>query len=173
LIAIFDKLLPKTDFIQLPGDEIVEKKHANVKILTAQMESADLSKRKTRKWPGLGPNVFAVDYAELFDHYKEFSSQSTTEDAPPESQRAPPVKGAPTPVEESAGNELTSEVEVMNTDHHKVIIKARNEFYNVFKTRFESSIKDLVSKYDALRMEEINFSQYWSNNLKEITVKHI
>jgi len=38
----------------LPGDEIVEKKHANIKMLTAQMESADLSKRKMRKWPGLG-----------------------------------------------------------------------------------------------------------------------
>ena len=40
----------------LPGDEIVEKKHANIKMLTAQMESADLSKRSMRKWPGLGAN---------------------------------------------------------------------------------------------------------------------
>ena len=35
LIRIFDKLLPKIDFMMLPGDEIVEKKHANIKILTA------------------------------------------------------------------------------------------------------------------------------------------
>lgn len=35
LIKIFDHLLVKADFIMLPGDEIVEKKHANVKILTA------------------------------------------------------------------------------------------------------------------------------------------
>jgi len=55
----------------LPGDEIVEKKHANIKMLTAQMESADLSKRKTRKWPGLGASVFEVDYANLFAEYKE------------------------------------------------------------------------------------------------------
>ena len=70
LIKIFDKLLPKIDFIMLPGDEIVEKKHANIKILTAQMESADLSKRVTRKWPGLGPNIFEVQYEQLFDAYK-------------------------------------------------------------------------------------------------------
>jgi hypothetical protein len=54
----------------LPGDEIVEKKHANIKILTAQMESADLSKKTSRKWPGLGPNVFKVKYEELFEAYK-------------------------------------------------------------------------------------------------------
>lgn len=35
LVAIFDKLIPKSDFIMLPGDEIVEKKHANIKMLTA------------------------------------------------------------------------------------------------------------------------------------------
>jgi len=35
MIAIFDKLIPRTDFIMLPGDEIVEKKHANIKMLTA------------------------------------------------------------------------------------------------------------------------------------------
>lgn len=55
----------------LPGDEIVEKKHANIKMLTAQMESADLSKRKTRKWPGLGASPFEVDYASLFEEYKD------------------------------------------------------------------------------------------------------
>lgn len=36
LIKLFDCLLYKEDFILLPGDEIVEKKHANIKTLTAQ-----------------------------------------------------------------------------------------------------------------------------------------
>ena len=35
LIKLFDCLLYKEDFILLPGDEIVEKKHANIKTLTA------------------------------------------------------------------------------------------------------------------------------------------
>mmetsp|Transcript_41807 Transcript_41807/g.63874 ORF Transcript_41807/g.63874 Transcript_41807/m.63874 type:complete len:434 (+) Transcript_41807:2820-4121(+) len=35
LIAIFDRLIQKAAFIMLPGDEIVEKKHGNIKILTA------------------------------------------------------------------------------------------------------------------------------------------
>jgi len=39
------------------------------------MESADLSKRTTRKWPGLGPNVFIVDYAALFPDFDEFKTE--------------------------------------------------------------------------------------------------
>merc|ERR1711934_1184552 len=81
LIKIFDALLPKAAFIMLPGDEIVEKKHANIKMLTAQMESADLSKRATRKWPGLGPSVFEVDYAALFEEYKDLKKEGEGEEA--------------------------------------------------------------------------------------------
>ena len=65
LVSVFDKLTPSSAFIMLPGDEIVEKKHGNIKMLTAQMESADMSKRVTRKWPGLGQNVFKIDYQKL------------------------------------------------------------------------------------------------------------
>ena len=39
------------------------------------MESADLSKKLTRKWPGLGPNVFEVDYGAMFEEYKEFKNE--------------------------------------------------------------------------------------------------
>ena len=35
LIRMFDCLFYKEDFILLPGDEIVEKKHQNIKTLTA------------------------------------------------------------------------------------------------------------------------------------------
>lgn len=65
LVCVFDKLIQFSAYIMLPGDEITEKKHGNIKMLTAQMESADLSKRLTRKWPGLGDNVFKIDFAGL------------------------------------------------------------------------------------------------------------
>lgn len=122
MIQIFDRLLPKSAFIMLPGDEIVEKKHANIKMLTAQMESADLSKRATRKWPGLGPSVFEVDYAALFEEYKDLKKEGEGE-----GQQAAP---------EEPDNEIKSDIEVQNTPHHKAIIKARNEYHTAFKTRF-------------------------------------
>lgn len=143
LVSIFDKLLPKSCFIQLPGDEIIEKKHGNIKMLTAAKESADLSKRTTRKWPGLGPNVFEIDYGALSEAYKK-------PDAEPH---------------DMPHNELTSEIEVKNTDHHKSIIKARNKYYQDFKVRFEASIKDIIAKYDELRKEEYRFTNYWNQNL--------
>jgi len=157
LIKVFDNLIPKDAFIQLPGDEIVEKKHGNIKMLTAQMSSADLSKRKTRKWPGLGAAPFQIEYGKLFPQYREGDAE---EEKPS------------TPSEEKT-NEIIAEIEVMNTDHHKSIIKARNEFYSAYKTRFEQSIQSTMKEYDEYRKEEHRFSAYWASNLEEITKKHI
>lgn len=67
LVRVYDCLFYKEDYIMLPGDEIVEKKHQNIKVLTAQAQKQDLGKRATRKWPGLGPSVFEIDYATLFE----------------------------------------------------------------------------------------------------------
>lgn len=163
LIKVFDHLLPKSAFIMLPGDEIVEKKHANIKLLTAQIQSADLSKRKTRKWPGLGEPPFKIDYEKLFPQYKQ---QAEGEEGAQAQQQQPPA------VDEKT-NEIKSEIEVQNTDQHKMIIKARNEFYGNFKTRFEQSIQDIMATYDDYRKEEYRFSDYWATNLAEITKKHI
>jgi hypothetical protein len=55
----------------LPGDEIVEKKHKNIKLLTASAQNTDLSKRPTRKWPGLGANIFEIDFEKQFAQYTE------------------------------------------------------------------------------------------------------
>jgi hypothetical protein len=62
LIAIFDATIYKDDFIMLPGDEVVEKKHKNVKFLTAMNNGTDLGLQKTRKFPGLGAPIFRVDF---------------------------------------------------------------------------------------------------------------
>jgi len=135
----------------------VEKKHANIKILTAQMEAADMSKRVTRKWPGLGACIFEIDYENLFEAYKV-----KDEDRP-----------SSAPDKELVKNELTAEVEVANTEFHKSIIKSRNEYYGTFKTRFDKSIQKIMTSFDLLRVDEQAFNKYWNNNLKELTIKHI
>lgn len=63
---LFNNLIYKENFIMLPGDEVIEKKHKNVKHLIAMERNEDLSRRETRSFPGLGPNVFKVDFAKLF-----------------------------------------------------------------------------------------------------------
>ena len=158
LIFIFDSLIPRDTFIMLPGDEIVEKKHQNIKLLTAAMTNTDMSKRPTRAWPGLGENVLVINYDEML---AEPSADDTDQDEQP---------ADPEPREE---NELTGDVSLKNTDHHKSIVKARNRYYELYKTRFLSSVADIKSKYDNLRNEEDRFSAYWARNLAEITKKHI
>jgi len=66
LILLFNNLVYKENFIMLPGDEVIEKKHKNVKHLIAIERNEDLSRRETRSFPGLGPSVFKVDFAKLF-----------------------------------------------------------------------------------------------------------
>ena len=66
LIKLFDGIIYKENFIMLPGDEIVEKKHKNVKHLMAMAQNTDLSKRPTRKYPGLGANKFKIDFEKQF-----------------------------------------------------------------------------------------------------------
>lgn len=97
-----------------------------------------------KKWPGLGPNPFEIDYASMFDKYKELGGggvqASATPIQPPPAQ--PPAKGAP-PVQENSINtinQIESEIEIKNTEFHKCIVKARNESYAFFKTRFMASI---------------------------------
>jgi hypothetical protein len=61
-IKAYSGLLYKEDFIMLPGDEIVEKKHMNIKQLTALADGNDLAKKPQRSWPGLGKHPFEIDY---------------------------------------------------------------------------------------------------------------
>jgi len=66
LILLFNNLVYKENFILLPGDEVIEKKHKNIKHLIAMERNEDLSRRETRTFPGLGPSVFKIDFAKLF-----------------------------------------------------------------------------------------------------------
>ena len=148
----------------MPGDEIVEKKHKNVKHLMAMAQNTDLSKSKTRKFPGLGPNIFKVDFEKQFAYgpvqTAEFNSRMGSAAADKDGEDIEP-------------NEVNTEVEIQNTVHHKAIVKARNEHYVEFKQRFAASLSELMSKYDEERKVELRFAQYWQDNLREITAKHI
>lgn len=82
----------------LPGDEIVEKKHKNIKHLMAMDANTDLSKRATRKFPGLGPSIFQVDFEKQFAAYRELdatgaeggaASALSKPGSPPASPQAP------------------------------------------------------------------------------------
>mmetsp|Transcript_33810 Transcript_33810/g.44658 ORF Transcript_33810/g.44658 Transcript_33810/m.44658 type:complete len:200 (+) Transcript_33810:3238-3837(+) len=175
MIRLFDALIYKEHFIQLPGDEIVEKKHKNIKHLMAMDANTDLSKRATRKFPGLGQPIFQVDFEKQFEAYRntEGASDGHQSRASMRPESAAKSNAGGEGSEGTQKNEVACEVEVQNTLHHKAIVRARNDNYGVFKWRFQQSLDYIMSKFDEERKEEIRFQEYWQENLKEITVKHI
>jgi len=160
MVSLFNRVINKENFIMLPGDEIIEKKHKNIKLLIAQERNEDLSRRETRKFPGLGASVFKIDFSKYSD------AGYASSEPPKTSTMSIDVPAIPE-------NEINTDVTIQNTLHHKAIIKARNEFYLQFKKRFEDSLRRIMSKYDSERSNEMKFNAYWASNLKEITVKHI
>ena len=159
LVLLFNNVPYKEHFIMLPGDEVVEKKHKNIRHLMAMERNEDLSRRETRTFPGLGVCSFKIDFAKLS----------------PEAYSQPDSGATQTQQEEKKvpENEINTPVEIKNTQHHKMIIKARNESYQTFRERFNVSVLRILQKFDADRTEEHRFNAYWKENLKEITAKHI
>lgn len=141
----------------LPGDEIVEKKHKNVKHLMAIANNTDLSRSKTRKFAGLGPNLFKVDFEKQFG----YSIQVDEEIPKGRVQSAQGLKEG-----EVEANEINTEVEIQNTAHHKAIVRQRNEHYLEFQKRFNQSLHAIMSEYDEERKTENRFTQYWNDNLR-------
>jgi hypothetical protein len=84
LVLLFDRVLYKDHFIMLPGDEIREKKHKNIKHLIAIERNEDLNRRETRKFAGLGPSVFKVDFAKLMPEAYGADSKEATPAKEPE-----------------------------------------------------------------------------------------
>ena len=83
MIKHFDAIIYKEHFIMLPGDEIVEKKHKNIKHLMAMDANTDLSKRATRKFPGLGQPIFEVDFERQFEAYRSMEAAEARPDSQP------------------------------------------------------------------------------------------
>ena len=76
LIKLYDCVLYREHFISLPGDEVIQKKHLNVKYLMAMERNEDIGKQETRTWPGLGKCVFLIDYEKLLPDSRPSTMES-------------------------------------------------------------------------------------------------
>lgn len=109
LILLYNNVIYKENFILLPGDEIVEKKHKNIKHLIAMERNEDLSRREMRAFPGLGSCVFKIDFAKLSpEAYAQADSGATNATPVSEEKKDNTIQ-----------NEINTEVSVKNTQHHK------------------------------------------------------
>lgn len=151
LILLFNNVIYKEHFILLPGDEITEKKHKNVRHLMAMERNDDMSRREMRNFPGCGACVFKIDFSKL-----QADMNASPADSGATNMQTDSDNGKQIPV-----NEINTEVSVKNTQHHKMIIKARNESYELYKTRFNVSVMRIMQKFDNDRLEEHRFNAYW------------
>ena len=110
MIKLFDAIIYKEHFILLPGDEIVEKKHKNIKHLMAMDANTDLSKRATRKFPGLGPSIFQVDFEKQFAAYRNLDEPAEGGAASAMSKPGSPPASSLGPEGDEIQNELASQV---------------------------------------------------------------
>ena len=67
--------LYKEDFILSPGDEIVEKRQAFIKDLTAQLKMLDTGQINTQKWTGQKLSHLEMNLAAIFD-FNEFKGMN-------------------------------------------------------------------------------------------------
>jgi len=155
-LQIYSSLLFNDDFIMLPGDDISEKKHLNIKNLMVQKEKEGGYVEKTnrgtiQKWKGLPKMSFEIDFLSK-----------------------PEYKKPDAPVEEKKENPeiiMTDEIESIKTTYHKAIIKQRDESFKRFKAQFDEKVSKYFAIYDMHRSAEYKFKESWERNVKVLKEK--
>ena len=148
-IYIYSALFFHEDFILLPGDDVSEKKHLNIKNLMVQREKEGGYVERTNrglleKWKGLPKKAFEVD----FTNRPEFKKEDKQE----EEKKEP-------------GEENTEAIESIKTSYHKILIKQRDESFKRFKLFFDEKLKKYFAVYDAHRVAELKFKESWEKNV--------
>ena len=157
-LSIYSSLLFNEDYVLLPGDDISEKKHLNVKNLMVQKEKeggyVERTNRSTKeKWKGLLKAAFDIDFAARKEYKKDHLA--------PEEKKA----------EGGEGSLFTSEIETIKTVYHKAMIKQRDESFKRFKTFFDAKLNKYFEVYDSHRLAEHKFKESWEKNVSALKAK--
>ena len=147
-LLIYSSMLFNDDFILLPGDDVSEKKHLNVKNLMVQREKEGGYVERTNrglmeKWKGLPKAAFEID----FTVRPEYKKPESTEE------------------EKKAEEGMTEPVESIKTSYHKILVKQRDESFKRFKLFFDEKLNKYFAVYDANRTAEYKFKESWDKNV--------
>ena len=156
-IQIYSSLLFNEDYILLPGDDVSQKKHLNIKNLVVQREKEGgyverTNRGATEKWRGLPKAAFEIDYS------------SRPEFKKPENPASPPE-------EKKHEVEMTEEIQSIKTSYHKAMVKQRDESFKRFKAFFDERIAKYFATYDAHRVAEYKFKESWERNVAVLKSK--
>ena len=187
LLTFYDNFILHEDYIQLPGDENVVKKHLNLKKLMIMQQKGELtdtsSWRSLRKaWKTYELNMFK--YNELVFDFAHAEGESAEQDTKKKGgkKKAPTKKNAKKGKDKKGGKkgvdkeELTAEREEGKTipqiSYKTVMQKSAYSSFDVnlteFKRRFDLELQTMESQVEKLQKEELQFEFYWQLTNKRL-----
>ncbi len=170
---MYASLYHKGHFILLPGDEVSEKKHKNVKALYKEKNKmGDPAKKHVRIWKGFGKNPFNVDLFALASYaglkpegwQPEEKSDTPTPPAPKEQKKGQPKQAA-----QPDSDEMLQESETPNTLHHKALMRSRTEIFRRYVEKFQHNYEGVMEYYDEQRLEENKHQLNWCKVVSQLT----
>jgi len=177
-LVIYSSLLFHEDFMVLPGDDIAEKKHMNIKKLMIQKEKGGYIESNNRgaleKWKGLPKKAFKIDYQSLpeykiedaeseqiIEEVKKEVKKEIKKDAKKESKKEEPEEDP----------NFTEELKSIKTIYHRALIKQRNESFKNFKNLFDEKVNKYFTLYNSHRTPEYKFKESWDKNVAVLRSK--
>lgn len=165
LLVYFDNFLLFEDFIKLPGDEEIIKKHDSLKTLLKRKQKGTLidtsSERSISKiWPGILVNSFNIENKKV-----EYAVASLTTEAKNEKNTKNIKKEKDVVAEVEKTDETTREVKSFKTYRQKAAVKYRNAFFENYKKKFDEEVAEIQNRFNKLQYEEQKYQFYWDQKV--------
>lgn len=164
LLVFFDNVLLFEDFIRLPGDEEIVKKHDSLKTLLKRKQKGTLidtsSERSiTKVWPGLLVNSFQIG-----DKKIEYVSPIIPDPKAEKNQKKDPKKDKDAPPE-GEKIDATREMKSFKTYRQKAVLKDRNNSLNEYKKKFDEEVEEVKKRFEKMKYDELKYQFHWDQKV--------
>lgn len=169
LLVFFDNVLLFEDFIRLPGDEEIIKKHDSLKTLLKRKQKGTLidtsSERSIMKvWPGLLMSSFQID-----DKKIEYSINLIQQNDPKGDKNAKNAKKEKELMPEVERIDATREIKSFKTFRQKTVLKDRNSILREYKTKFDEEVNEVKKRFERIRYEELKYQFHWDQKVYKLS----
>ncbi len=164
LLLFFDNMLLFEDFIRLPGDEEIVKKHESLKTLLKRKQKGTLidtsSERSIVKiWPGIMINSFQIGEKKI-DYWGLFQPIEQKND-----KNAKNMKKDKEIVVENEKLEATREIKSFKTFRQKAVLKDRNLCLNEYTKKFDEEVEEVKRRFEKIKYEELKYQFHWDQKV--------
>jgi len=170
----YDKWILNEDYIKLPGDENVEKRHMNLRKLLIKKEKGDLTDTSTERsikksWQGFPLLSFSYK-----DKIFEIKFSEETEDKGKKDKKAPPPKDKKTKggddvvVVDKQDENNTQNIISFKTFRQKSAFSTATKAYVMMKKDFDNGVQGIEDVYNEVTTKETYFEFYFENTRNKL-----